>query len=518
MKRTVVIGLDGGSWDLTGPWLQNDDLRSLNEIRDHGVFADNYSYLPPVTVPSWKCYSTGKNPGKLGVYRFDHLDPRNRTYTFHDSTDFDSPELWDYLNDEGFRTAVVNMPTTYPPRPIDGAMISGGPDATEGDYRRIDDTYTYPPSLEAELERQYDYAVHPQPLLSSSSQRGEEVEAILDLIDLRLEVAYDMLTSGKYDFVHVTCFYLNTLQHYFWRAEPTRLAWNRIDDHLGRFLELDDTNVVVMSDHGCHEVGTLMYLNEWLVEEGYLSLVRSVDDLLAATGVTKERAMLLAKTLRLEAALGRLVPQRLQEWLPWDEGISIKRFLEKIDWEKTVAVGNSQGLVYLVPDRDTDEYEALRREVVEKLETLETPDGTGVAQDVHRFETIYDGDAVAEAPDIVVEFTPGIHISEKVGSDTVFPEDTGRWAAENVPKGMFAAAGPDVPGDGRIDDIRISDIAPTILDLYGCGVPTDMDGSPVKPLADGCQNRQPLASPHEKNRGSDGEQVRSRLEALGYLS
>lgn len=517
MSRTVVIGLDGGNWNLIEPWLKAGDLPNIQSILDDGVYSESHSYLPPVTVPNWKCYSTGKNPGKLGVYRFDHLDVDDREYVFHHSTDFKSAELWDYLNDEGYRTAVVNMPTTYPPRDINGEMVCGGPDARSSEYRMLEDTYTHPPSLQKELEEEYDYEIHPKPLISSKDERGKEVDAIHRLIDLRFRVAYDRFTSGDFDFLHVTSFYSNTLQHFFWREEPVYEAWQIFDEWIGRFLGLADTNVVVMSDHGCDEIDHVVYINNWLIENDYLELETSVDDVMQKAGLTKERALRVAKTFGATDLLAKVVPDRVQTLVPWEEGVRGQRTFEKIDWENTTAVANTQGLVYLTVDRDDPEYEFVRSQLKQKLESLEIPGGPVAVREMHEHEVIYEGSFLGKAPDLVAHQTDGVHISEATGTGGVH-HATGRWEAENIPPGIFAAVGPDVRSAGDMGTTKISDIAPTILQLMDCAVPTDMDGEPIAITDVDVRNREPIPSPHGDGGAEQDEEVRERLEDLGYLS
>jgi glycosyltransferase involved in cell wall biosynthesis len=139
--------------------------------------------------------------------------------------DYDTAELFDYLNAAGVRTAVVNMPSMYPPREIDGYIVSGGPDAVEGEYRSLETGYTYPESFERELADRYDYQVHPDPLLSSNQEQGEEVEEILRLLELRLEVARDLFVEEELEFTHVTLFYLNVLHHFFWGGNRDAPPW-----------------------------------------------------------------------------------------------------------------------------------------------------------------------------------------------------------------------------------------------------------------------------------------------------
>lgn len=517
MSRTVVVGLDGANWDLIRPWLDEGLLPNVEEVLKNGAHAKSFSYVPPVTVPNWKCYSTGKNPGKLGVYRFDRFDVDRKEFVFHHSNDFDSAELWDYLNDEGLSTAVVNMPTTYPPRPLDGVMICGGPDAREGEYRMLDAVYTYPEELQEKLQERYGYEIHPKPLISSNEQRGEEIEAILELIDLRFEVATDLLTEGGFDFLHVTSFYSNTLQHFFWRDEPVERAWRIIDRHVGRFLEMEDTNVVLMSDHGCSEVETVFYLNVWLQENGYLSLTSDLDDLLNRAGITKERLLRISNRLGVTDALARLVPDGLQSLVPWEEGIRGRRIFEKIDWEDTRAVANSQGLIYLLDERGTPGHEELKEQLRRELTGLTGPNGEELFEEIHGPEDLYSGPYLDLAPDLVIEFREGVHVSEAAGKEGVF-HDTGRWRAENVTEGIFVAHGPDVSARGDLGDIRISDIAPSILRMTRCRVPNDMDGEPVGLNDYPKETREPIRLERASGTGGTGDEVKERLESLGYLS
>lgn len=516
MARTVVIGLDGGNWDLIGPWLDAGKLPNIESILDDGVHAESHSYLPPVTVPNWKCYSTGKNPGKLGVYRFDHLDVHSREYVFHHSYDFKSPELWDYLNDEGYTTGIVNMPTTYPPRPIDGFMVCGGPDARQSEYRMLEDTYTHPLDLQDTLESEYDYSIHPTPLISSKHERGAEVDAIHELIDLRFSVAYDLLHEYEVDFLHVTSFYSNTLQHFFWQDEPVRKAWQLFDKHIGRFLELENTNVVLMSDHGCAQIDHVVYINNWLIRNGYLTLETTVDDILRRVGFTKERVLRAAKAVGATELLARTIPKRLQTLVPWEEGVRGQRTFETIDWNETVAIGNAQGLIYLTLDRDDPEYERVRSKIKAGIESLTTPDGAPVVQEMHAFEDLYEGDYLDKAPDLIAHQADGVHMSEATGIEGVH-HTTGRWEAENIPPGIFAAHGPDISGEGVIEPIKISDIAPTILSLFDCDVPRDMDGSPLPISAHDIEERQPIELSQSRSSLDSEDELRDRLESLGYL-
>ena len=62
--KAIVIGLDGASFKLIKPWIEEGVLPNIRKVIEKGVYGDMRSCLPPVTAPNWKCYSTEKNPGE----------------------------------------------------------------------------------------------------------------------------------------------------------------------------------------------------------------------------------------------------------------------------------------------------------------------------------------------------------------------------------------------------------------------------------------------------------------------
>ena len=511
MTKTIVVGLDGASWDLLDPWIEAGHLPTIERLREEGSWATNRSCYPPVTFPNWKVYASGKNPGAFGVFWFERVDLENESIDVMEGADFDTAELWDYLNDAGYSTGVVNMPSTYPPREIDGSMIAGGPDAVEGEYRSIDSGYTYPPELAEELHERFDYDVHPDPLLSSNEETGAEVDEILRLLDLRFDVAIDALDD--HDFVHVTLFYLNVIHHFFWDAEPSLRAWQLVDERLAEIDEMEDVNLVITSDHGSMETEAEFYINEWLAENDYLQTARSAEYYFQRLGLTRERALSLAKRAGAVDLLAKLVPERIQRMVPQEAGAKRGRKLEAIDLAETAAVASSQGPIYLNPDVATEET---REQLIEDLRAVTDEHGEPYFPAVYRGEEVYSGDYVEDGPDVVVEQRPGIHVNDGLGGGEVVTEPD-RWAAENTMTGIFLAKGPDFEPRGHMEEISMVDVAPTILATYDVPIPTDVDGEVLELFSEA---RDPgTGEPIElgEDRGSDAGEVEDRLKQLGYM-
>ena len=511
MTQTFVVGLDGASWRLLTPWIERGELPNLEGLRNTGTWAESQSCLPPVTFPNWKCYSSGKDPGGFGVFWFERVDLDRGEITVNNGADFKTAELWDYLNDGGYSTGIVNMPTMYPPRELDGVVVCGGPDAVEGEYRSISSGYTYPKGLDRQLAAEFDYQVHPDPLLSSNDERGAEVEAILSVLEKRFEVALHLFEERELDFVHVTLFYLNVLQHFFWDDEPTFRAWQLVDEWIGKLASLPETNLVLMSDHGSAPTTTEFYINEWLAREGFQARQRTVDDILQSIGLNRENILSVAKRAGVVDMLARVIPEQVQQLVPQQAGLKRERKLEAIDLTATTAVASGQGPVYL-----TQNGNARRDELIDALSDVSDKNGPLFAE-VHRGEDVYSGSYVKEAPEIVLDQRPGVHINDGIGGGTV-TSSPDRWAAENSRRGIFVANGPDYETRGEIDQIEIVDIAPTVLSSFGCAIPTDMRGTVLPILTNDLsqEQREPIEITTTEATKRSAE-VTDRLEQLGYM-
>ncbi|WP_050050199.1 alkaline phosphatase family protein [Halostagnicola sp. A56] len=180
--QTVVLGLDGAHFELIQPWIDDGKLPNIQMAIESGVSSDLHSVLPPVTSPNWKAYATGKNPGKLGIFWWENVDVENERVHYPTDRKNAHTEYWELIG-ESKPVGVLGVPTTHPPRPVNGFLVSGAPDSP-------DTGYTHPQSLEDKLEADYDYSVTKRNRLSVN--RDEAIEEILDLIDSRFTVGKDL--------------------------------------------------------------------------------------------------------------------------------------------------------------------------------------------------------------------------------------------------------------------------------------------------------------------------------------
>ena len=444
-RRVAVIGLDCAEPSLVfDRWI--DDLPHIRSLVERGVWGRLRSVDPPITVPAWSCMMTSLDPGDLGIYGF-----RNRTDHSYDrqfvadSRAVPVERLWDHLSRAGKHVTILGVPGTYPPAPVAGELVSCflTPDPRA-------DQYTYPAELRDEIER----LVGPYQVDVRNYRRADRdriLNEIYEMTEQHFAVARHLLDTRPWDFFMMVEIGVDRIHHAFWSfldpahrnydpehryRDVIRNYYQYLDDQIGELLERfdDDDAIFIVSDHGAEAMQGAICLNEWLVREGYLAL-RSVPDGIA----------------------------------PLD--------LSTVDWSQTRVWGDGgyYGRIWInVRGREPEgivdpaDYEALRDEIIERLESLPGPDGRPIGTHIHRPEDLW-AEQRGVAPDLIAYFGDLAWRSNgSVGHEAyyTFENDTGPDDANHARDGLFIMAGAGLPA-GRRDGLRLLDIAPTILDLFG---------------------------------------------------
>ena len=121
----AVIGLDGVSVPLVRDLTARGLMPNLAQLLAGGTVAPMRSSIPVISSVSWTSFMTGRNPGKHGVYGFTDVKPGTFTMFFPNFGNVRSDTLWDVAGRAGKRSIVLNVPNTYPARPLEGLLVSG---------------------------------------------------------------------------------------------------------------------------------------------------------------------------------------------------------------------------------------------------------------------------------------------------------------------------------------------------------------------------------------------------------
>lgn len=427
--RLVVLGLDGLPLSLArrlAPDLPNLG-RLVPEARE--IAAE----LPELSPVNWTSLATGAGPGEHGVYGFVRLAPRTYAVSLTDSSCVACPTVFERLGEHGLVSRVVNLPNTYPARPLRGMLVAGFV------AERLDRA-VYPPFLAGALSRVHYRleadtsrgASDPAYLLAELSATLDSRLAALDLLwpDLAWDLFVFVLTETDRLF-HFLFPVLEDETHP-WHG-PCREFLRKWDQAIGRILEhYDDLpgpkRLLVLADHGFATLKIEVDLNRWLCEAGLLKLLPA-----QARGAEAE----------LEA--GRIAPG-------------------------SAALALDPGRVYLHTKRrfsrgqmDDAAAERLLPELRQALSDL-TFQGERVMEKVLYGRELYAGACAPAAPDLVCVPRPGFDLKAKFNRDAVF--------------GLYGRSGTHTAGDVFFYDsagsqpTRVRDAGQEILRHFGPACPS----------------------------------------------
>jgi predicted AlkP superfamily phosphohydrolase/phosphomutase len=562
-NRILIIGLDGGTFTLLKPWMDAGFLPTLKKMTEEGGSGFLQSSVPPITVTAWSSFMTGKNPAKHGLFEFFIKKPNSYGEIPINASMRDGKAVWDILGDNGSNVLVLNVPTTYPPQPVNGVLISGF--LTPSGKR----DFVYPSSLVDEIEGRFGpYPLYIKTPAAMVSQMDECIDRLLEectaMLAYKTKVAQFLMDKLDSDFTMLHIWGTDRIQHELWdlldphhprynkeRAEkygPKIIAYYRhVDTEIGRLMEKagDEATTFVISDHGFLPIYKLIDLNVWLLREGYLTikggLFSRIKFLLWRAGLTYESLYryLFSRLRRFQRKGEAKAPVDYAKLYPLLQKIFLS--MNDIDWQRTRAYckfGMGQIVINLrgrEPEgivEQGSEYEDLRQEIMEKLKGMTDPDtGKEINGQVFLKEEVYQGKYFDHAPDIVYLGGDSNYLATNL-----FGFTSNRVICDNIAMpgshsmhGILLTKGRHIRKGIEIQAANIVDLAPTILYLKGNKIPEDMDGRVLKEIISeeflseneiAYTSEEETASPKEGLPGiseEDEKEVKKRLKELGYI-
>lgn len=543
-NRTVVIGLDGATWDLLDSFFGEGVLPNLERLRREGAWGKLRSVVPPMTATAWTSSMTGKGPGKHGIY--DWTEPVGGSYLYRpiDSTRVMSRTLFEQLSERGQQICTVNLPLTWPARPINGIAV--------GDMltpSKESPGFTHPPSFKAELDRLVpDYQIDTH-LCEKEGDLLPFLARLRTMLEGRGTLVRQLMERQSWDLCWVVWVEMDRMQHCLWHIfdrshpyhdeilarryrEPILDIYRLLDVRVGEMLERRPagSNVFFLSDHGFGPCRYKVFLNTWLAQEAFFSLkkegnqgrqrMQRLRGLLDRAGLDTRRIIGTAKKLGLGNILAR-------------NSDSLSRFAADIDWENTQAFCHGTNAIRInlrgrerYGSVDPSDYDRVLRRLKERLLAMRDPEGNPVIQKVQTREELYSGPYVEGAADLLIsdhDDSVWFYYSEGEVPEEVF-ERSGWSSGNHKPDGIFLAWGPDIR-PGEIQGAHINDFMPTILASMGVPIPDDVDGRPLAEIFDRRSKIRPLFKeatlfqPKQES-GHDAATnaaIEDRLRGLGYL-
>jgi len=504
--RLLIVGWDGATFDLIDPLIAQGRLPNVARLLGRGTSARLESTIIPISSAAWVAAVTGKGPGKTGVYSF--FEPLDDSYDVQviSSRSNRAVPIWRILGAHGIGVHIMGVPITYPPETVQGTLISGM-------LSPFDAEYAHPPGLADELrERGF------EPDLGIwRTAHGPTPKRLETQLDLKRDLVLEQLGKDDWAFSMVVFKSLDVVSHGIYSLQPdgpVAMLMDRLDEILGEMVAAvgEDTNVILMSDHGFRTYPETFNLHAWMVAEGF----------------SPKHAQGTAEAVEP----GQLATMRPKEH---------ERRMGELDLPRTVAYataceGNFGSLRLNLEGREPDgivaiaDAERVLSEISERL--IQTRiDGQPLVTLVMGGHELYPGpESQRIVPDLLFETRTQVQVL--VSPDKPVHSKNARPFPDHARTGILIAAGPGFELRSSAlerPQASVVDIGPLALHLLGFPVPKQMDGrvpadllrpgAPVRRFDEADDPRWPKAKDaarHFESSATDSEAVQERLKGLGY--
>ena len=420
MNRVVIIGLDGVPYGLLRDFADKGIMPKTKEIIEKGAFSKMASSIPEISSVAWSSIITGKNPAEHGIFGFTDFPENTYRLSFPNFSQLKTETFWE--KDSNNRHIIVNVPSTYPARELNGILISG--------FVALDlERAVYPDAMVAHLE-DMDYRVD-----VDSAKAHKSLELFLKDLNMTNEArinAYRHLWEEEWNTFMFVFTGSDRLMHFLWDAYEDENHefhhdfvnyFKRVDMIIGEIASKmkKDDNLIMLSDHGFERLENDVYVNRILREKGFLNLM--------------EQEKISFSSIDHGTKAFALDPARIY-----------------INLEGKYPRGS-------VP---ASQKENVIKELEEVFNNFEI-EGRKVIQRVYRKEEVYKGSYVDRAPDLVLIGDKGFNLKAAINAERVYSK--GIFTGKHTQDDAFLLVDKQRKAGVIPENVNVSDVVSVIEKL-----------------------------------------------------
>ena len=277
--KFVVLSIDGVPHGLLVELMQQGYMPNMAGLCEQsGQPRMMRSVQPTVSCSAWASYATGVNPGKHGIFGFIDRRPGSYDMSFPNAANLKARSIWEILSEKGKKVFGMNVPASYPPKPVNGVLIGGflAPSPLKA---------AWPPEAGQYLQS-IDYRVDSDAQLARESKT--KMLGDLDItLAKRAEAMFHFLETESWDFFHTHIMGTDRINHFLMSkftdndpefAPAFREYYRKVDVVIGELLEKigPETPLAILSDHGFCPIKYEVQLSKYMVDTGWTKLAEQV--------------------------------------------------------------------------------------------------------------------------------------------------------------------------------------------------------------------------------------------------
>ena len=377
MSRVILIAWDGADWRILDPLLEQGALPNLQALIDRGQRDVLRSTVPTHSWSAWPSFLTGVDPVDHGVY--DILETVPGTHKQYPVT-YKSIKARTFLDDltaANKKQLLLDVPLTFPPPAIEGALAAGG-------VLPKNRQFTQPADLPEQLQKAgLEWPINGMSWTTYHNKPDAYLDEAFEVTGKRIKASEWLMDNTDWDLMASVWVSIDRTQHClsnyiapdhpdYAKNKDTRIGkkvadiFRQTDDAIGAFVSRarEDDIILFISDHGFQSCTRAVNMDRMLHEFGYL-------DFTASNAVFGP----------MQWGPVRKVARKVYDTLGLHGKVALP---QSVNWAKTKAYttirSTGEGVSINLAGRDIDgivdpgDYEKVRDELMDRLGVLRRPE------------------------------------------------------------------------------------------------------------------------------------------------